>query len=175
MEDYRTIEGVTALFKSVDGISAQNNIFLAFKNTNRDAMKAGIAGGLAGGMAAAGLTAVVLNTKKAAQNVLEGKFAALLINQTESGLGIIPMHQKGLQLTLNADKLEPEPENNIFIPYEAIGSIKIKNFNIFNKKVQKINIAVDKYKLYLTARISEKSIPYQEQNFTKFMNQYKTQ
>lgn len=64
MEDYRTIEGVTALFKSVDGISAQNNIFLAFKNTNRDAMKAGIAGGLAGGMAAAGLTAVVLNTKK---------------------------------------------------------------------------------------------------------------
>lgn len=174
MEDFRTLEGAAALFKSVDGISAQNNIFVVFKNTNREGMKAGLAGGLAGGMIAAGLPGVIVKTGKSAQNVLEGKFTGLLINQTENGLGIIPMHQKGLQLTLNADKLEPEPENYIFIENNAISEIKIKNFNIFNKKVQTIKISVDKYKLYLMARIAEKNIPYQQENFAKFMNQYKT-
>lgn len=173
MEDFRTLEGASALFKSVDGISAQNNIFVVYKNTTREGMKAGLAGGLAGGMLSAGLPGVIIKTGKAAETVLEGKFTGLLINQTENGLGIIPMHQKGLQLTLNADKLEPEPENYIFIGNEAISEVKVKNFNIFNKKVQKINIAVDKYKLYLMARITEKNIPYQQENFTKFMDQYK--
>ncbi len=173
MEDFRTLEGASALFQSVDGISVQNNIFVVFKNTTREGMKAGLAGGLAGGLLSAGLPGVIVKTGKAAETVLEGKFTGLLINQTENGLGIIPMHQKGLQLTLNADKLEPEPENYIFIGNEAISEIKVKNFNIFNKKVQKVNIAVDKYKLYLMARISEKSIPYQQENFAKFMDQYK--
>lgn len=173
MEDFRTLEGASALFQSVDGISVQNNIFVVFKNTTREGMKAGLAGGLAGGLLSAGLPGVIVKTGKAAETVLEGKFTGLLINQTENGLGIIPMHQKGLQLTLNADKLEPEPENYIFIGNEAISEIKVKNFNIFNKKVQKVNIAVDKYKLYLMARISEKNIPYQQENFTKFMDQYK--
>lgn len=173
MEDFRTLEGASALFQSVDGISVQNNIFVVFKNTTREGMKAGLAGGLAGGLLSAGLPSVIVKTGKAAETVLEGKFTGLLINQTENGLGIIPMHQKGLQLTLNADKLEPEPENYIFIGNEAISEIKVKNFNIFNKKVQKVNIAVDKYKLYLMARISEKSIPYQQENFAKFMDQYK--
>ena len=167
MEDFRTLEGATALFQSVDGISAQNNIFVVFKNTNREGMKAG----LAGGMMAAGLPGIIIRNGNAAGAVLGGNFTGLLINQTEKGLGIIPMHQKGLQL--NADKLEPEPENYIFIGNEAISEIKVKNFNIFNKKVQKVNIAVDKYKLYLMARISEKNIPYQQENFTKFMDQYK--
>lgn len=174
MADYKTLEGASELFQSVDGLSAQNNIFLVYKNTTREGMKAGLAGGLAGGLMSAGLPGVIIKTGKAAETVLEGKFTGLLINQTENGLGIIPMHQKGLQLTLNADKLEPEPENYIFIGNEAISEIKIKNFNIFNKKVQKVNIFVDKYKLYLMARISEKNIPYQQENFTKFMNQYKT-
>lgn len=174
MADYKTLEGASELFQSVDGLSVQNNIFLVYKNTTREGMKAGLAGGLAGGLMSAGLPGVIIKTGKAAETVLEGKFTGLLINQTENGLGIIPMHQKGLQLTLNADKLEPEPENYIFIGNEAISEIKIKNFNIFNKKVQKVNIFVDKYKLYLMARISEKNIPYQQENFTKFMNQYKT-
>ena len=53
MEDFRTLEGASALFQSVDGISAQNNIFVVFKNTTREGMKAGLAGGLAGGLLSA--------------------------------------------------------------------------------------------------------------------------
>ena len=42
MEDFRTLEGASALFQSVDGISVQNNIFVVFKNTTREGMKAGL-------------------------------------------------------------------------------------------------------------------------------------
>ncbi len=171
MMDFRNIEGAEELFRSVNGISdGSNNIFFAFKNTNREGMKAGLAGGMIG----AGLPGIIISKVAVTDSVvLNGSFAALLINQTERGLGIIPMDQKGLQLTLNVNKLVPDTENYIFIENEAISEIKVKNFSFLNKKLQKVNISIGKIKLYLLARVAEKDIPYQEKNFAVFMDKYK--
>ena len=59
---------------------------------------------------------------------------------------------------------------------ENFAEISVKNFALLNKKVQSIKLVFkDGVKLNWAARIVEKEFPYQEANFTVFMNKYKKQ
>ena len=52
MEDFKTIEGATALFKAKNALGKENCIFVLYLDTQHEGMKYGIAGGMAGGLAA---------------------------------------------------------------------------------------------------------------------------
>ena len=61
----------------------------------------------------------------------------------------------------------------MFINNENIESISIKNFNIFTKNTKKLAIKLKNgTDIRLMARVSEKLIPYQQENFAKFMSRY---
>ena len=168
MADFKTLNGATELFESVGGLRNNNNIFVVFKNNNKEAMKYGLAGGLI----AAGLPAVITSDK--AQGILGNKFDGLLINQTEEGLAIIPLHVKGVQMMLNIEKMQPDLDGYCFFTNDVISGITVKNFNIFNKKMQSVKVEIaGKYHLELLGKVAEKSVPYQEANFGKFMSKYK--
>lgn len=164
--DFKTNEGVKELFKNLNCIGNENCFFVTFKNTNREGMKYGALGAVGGalGAAAAFGTGFVEG--------LQG-FDGLLINATEKGLGIIPLSNKGIQMVLKPEKMEPQIDRYVFVPNEEIEEISVKKFNIFNKKTQKVVIKLNGgATLHQLAHTVEKSIPYQESNFAQFMNKY---
>ena len=84
---------------------------------------------------------------------------------------MIPLKQGGIVLTQSINKMEIDKERDIiFIPNEDITSITIKNFALLNSKTKRISIKTNDGKNYLLfGKINEKSIPYQQENFTKFI------
>ena len=71
------------------------------------------------------------------------------------------------------EKLEIKPEKFLFVNNENIESITIKNFNIFTKNTKKIAIKLKTgTDIRLMAKVSEKLIPYQQENFAKFIGRY---
>lgn len=168
MADFKTLEEAQAMFREADSTREIGNIFVTYKNTNRE----GFAAGLAGGMAGAGLPGIYVNNRTA-EAIIGGNFTGLLINEIDEGFGLIPLMQKGVQLTLNVDKMVAEPENYMFISREAITGIKVKNFAFLNKSTQAVTLELGKPALHLMARCSLKSVAYQEPNFKLFMDKYK--
>lgn len=165
--DFRTIEGATEIFRQLNCLGNDNCFFVTYKNTNRDGMKYGLMGatGAIGGAAvfASGMANAAAN------------FEALLINQNELGLGIIPLSSaRGVQMYVNFSKMTPQYDKFFFVPNASIEEIVVKNYSFLNKKVQKVNIKIAGVpKIYQLAHIHEKDIPYQEANFTRFMNRYR--
>lgn len=69
--------------------------------------------------------------------------------------------------------MELNIENRFWIKNEDIQDIIIKNFNIFNSTTKSMKIIVKGGQaIYLLVNIKEKSIPYQAENFAKFMKKY---
>ena len=164
--DFKTNDGVVNIFRNLNCIGMDNCYFVTFKDTNSEAFKYGAMGAVGGALGAAAAFS---------QGMVDGmqNYDGLLINQTENGLGIIPLVTKGVQLMLNPDKMEANIDRFFFIPNQYITSITVKKFNIFNKKTQKVGISLtDGTEFKLLAHVSEKNIPYQELNFNKFMNKY---
>lgn len=162
--DFKTIEGAMEIFRNLNCIGNDNCIFVTFKDTNREGFKYGALGAVGGAIAgAAAFSNGMLNG-------IEG-FDGLLINCTELGLGIVPLKSNGVQLVLKVEKMEPQLDRFVFISNENIDSIIIKNFSFLNKKTQKVKIKIKGGKtLHQLARKVEKTIPYQEENFAKFMD-----
>ena len=171
--DFKTWEGAVNLFRSVNCIGRENCIFLTFINGGRAGAKYGVAGGI-GGLVGAGIAyAVTSSIPKGLIQELEN-YEGLLMNQTENGIGIIPLTQKGVQMFLNADKLYPLPDRFIFIPNQFIAGVEIKNYNMFNRGMQKVNIKLtDGNVIHQVARLKEKNVIYQEREFGKFVSRYK--
>ena len=171
-EEYKEIIKREELFKSVDGLGENNCIFLCFIDTNREGLKYGALGalGAVGGGAIAGVAAF-------SSGIVDGmnrKSDGYLINWTENGLGIIPLDATGVMLTLTPAKLKADTSSYFFVSNEQIESIVVKKFNIFNSSTKKVIIALkNNQKLHLMARLNEKLIPYQNENLSKFADQYK--
>ena len=148
MEEFNTIDKVIELFKEKNYYEEENNIFIAYKDLQKS-------NGMVSGM--------------------EYPYEGLIINETNKGLAMIPLKQPGIVLTQTVNKMEIDKSKEIiFIPKENIINITIKNFALLNSKVKRISIKTNDKKNYLLfARIIEKSIPYQEENFTKFINNNK--
>lgn len=176
MEDFKTIEGATALFKQKKALGKENCIFVLYLDTQHEGMKYGIAGGMAGGLAAGlGVGVGVYKETAASKKILEGDYKGLLVNATEKGLHLIALQGKGgAMLRIQPDKLTPEPDQYMFLDYGLIKSIEVKNFSFIQKKIQKVRISYgDKAKMFLLGNVAEKNIPYQAENFAKFVAKYK--
>lgn len=148
MEEFNTLEKVIEIFKSKNYYESDSNIFVVYKDLQKSS-------GMVSGM--------------------EYPYEGLLINETSKGLAMIPLTQKGIVLTQSVNKMEIDNTKDvIFIPKENINSITIKNYALLNKSVKRISIKTTDNKDYLLfGKIVEKSIPYQEENFTKFINAHK--
>ena len=145
MNEFNEIQKVEKLFEEVKCIGKENNYFIAYKDMQKSS-------GVVSGM--------------------EYPYDGLLINKTENGIGMFYLNQKGIVLTQNLSKMTLDKDSYTFISNEEIKDIKIKNYALLNSKVKRISINTkDKsHKLYV--KIDEKDIPYQKENFTKFLEKY---
>lgn len=148
MEEFNTIEKVIELFKQRNYYGNENNIFVVYKDLQKS-------NGMVSGM--------------------EYPYEGLIINETEQYLAMIPLKQGGLVLTQSIKKMQIDRERElIIIPKENIISITIKNYALFNSSSKRISIKTRDNKNYLLyAKIDEKDLPYQKDNFTKFIESYK--
>ena len=172
MEKFDTIEKAIELFNSKNLLGNENNIFLAYRDTTKEATKYGVLGGVLGGAVGGAIVGAIAAFSEGA---LEGmqKADGYLINSTESGLGIIPLKYNGVMMTANPSKMEPEIENAVFATNEDIQTLTVKNYNIFNSKIKKIKLVLKNgLTLEMFARNVEKLIPYQKDSFSKFVAKY---
>lgn len=146
MEEFSTLEKVKELFNKVNCIGNENCYFVAYKNAAKNS-------GMVKGM--------------------EYPYDALLINQTENGLGIFYLQQGGVPLKYNLSKMSLDENSYFFIKNGDIKSITVKNWAIFNSKTKRIVIQLNNKKVHqLYANVIEKLIPYQNENFSNFIKKY---
>lgn len=145
MNEFNEIEKVKKLFNDKKCIGKENNYFIAYKDMQKS-------NGMVSGM--------------------EYPYDGLLINQTENGIGMFYLNQKGIVLTQNISKMNLDKDSYIFISNDEIKDIKIKNFALLNSKVKRISINTQDKSYKLFAKLEEKDIPYQKENFTKFLEKY---
>ena len=161
MEEINTIEKCLELFKSVKCVGKENLIFFAFKDTAKatgpSAMLGGAVGAFAGGMV----------------NGMEYPYDGLLINKTENGIGMFVLKQPGVPLTYKLEKMKLQKDQFIFYKNEDIDEIKVKKFALLNNKKKSITIKTsDKKKYMLYADVNEPKLPYHNDNFAIFIEQY---
>lgn len=146
MEEFDTLEKVKQLFSKVNCIGDENYYFVAYKNTAKNL-------GIVKGM--------------------EYPYYALLINQTENGLGIFYLNQDGVPLKYTLSKMHVVDDSYFFIKNEDIRNITIKNWALLNSKTKKIVIKLHSGEVHqLYANINESLLPYHHDNFSKFLKKY---
>lgn len=166
--DFLTNEQAYSLFELVEGLGAQNNYFVAMRDTAKDGVAYGVAGG-AGAIAGA-IAANAMNKKNAFANLA---FDGLLINDTDAGFGIIPLVNKGMVLSFNPSKMTAKPNRYFFIPNESIKEVIVKNYNILNSKVKRFEVKLtDGTKISVLLRVNEKDVAYQTNAVEKLMTKY---
>lgn len=164
MEQFSTYEKALNLFKSVNCFGNVNNIFIVYKNTSANPMAS--LGGAIGG-------AVAAMSDSSSQNIFRNT-DGFLFNQTEFGIAVIPLRATKTLLTYSPDKFEPDIIRFFLIRNEDIQSLEVKNFNIFNKKIQAINLVLKNgTKGNLMAYVADKKLPYQEQCFANFCSVFR--
>ncbi len=146
MQEFDSLEKVKELFKSVGCEGKENCYFVTYKDFQKSS-------GMVNGM--------------------EYPYYGLLINQTEDGLGVFFLNQEKFSLQVLISNLKVVKDSYFFIKNDDIDKIEVKNFAIFNTKTKRITIKLKDRKVHrLYAYVSEKTIPYHEENFTKFLNKY---
>ena len=147
MEEYNTLEKIQKLFGDLNLNGEENNYFIMYKDYTK-------ASGMANGM--------------------EYPYDALLVNKTEKGLAMLLLVTNGI--TLNFTKLEKlhlKNQEYIVINNEDIQSVTIKKYALLNSSKKRITIKTsDKKTYYLYANVNEPLLPYHNEGFEKFMNQY---
>lgn len=147
MEEFNTLENVQKLFGDLNLNGEENNYFIMYKDYTK-------ANGMVNGM--------------------EYPYDALLVNKTEKGLAMLLLVTKGI--TLNFTKLEKlhlKNQEYIVINNEDIQSITIKKYALLNSSKKRITIKTSDKKTYdLYANVNEPLLPYHNEGFEKFMNQY---
>ncbi len=157
MNEFDTIEKCLELFKSVNCIGNNNCIFVTYKDTSKSVGPSAVLGGAAGSMV----------------NGMEYPYDALLINQTENGIGMFILNQPGVPFTYKLDKMILQKDKFIFYKNEDIKDIKVKKFALLNNKKKSIFIITnDNKKHVLYADVDEKRLPYHNENFAKFVQKY---
>lgn len=145
MEEFNELEKVKVLFDSVNGNGNNNYYFIAYKDMQKSS-------GMVSGM--------------------EYPYDGLLINMNENGIGFFYLKQAGLVLTQNLAKMTLDKDSYTFISNDEIEKVTVKNFALLNSKVKRISIDTKDKSYKLFAKLNEKDIPYQNSNFTKFIEKY---
>ena len=157
MGNFCTIEGIRELFERVNFIGAENCFFYCI--TNKQSPAAGMAGGALGGMVAA-------MTNKA--------WDAYLVNQTEKGIGLIPLKNTKPLFSTKVENMVPQLDCFTFLDKYNIASVKIGRFGLISPVAKSLVIKLgDGSKYNLIVNNKEKLIPYHEANFAEFVKKYK--
>ncbi len=146
MEEYNTLEKVKELFANVNCVGKENHYFALMKDTRKYS-------GMVSGM--------------------EYPYFALLINQTEDGIGYFHLVQPKLSLKILLEKLVIDKASFTFLKNEDIVSVSVKKFGPFDSKRKSIVIKTkDKKTHYLYTKIEDDTLPYHNENFAAFMAKY---
>lgn len=146
MEEFNTLEKVRELFEGVSCVGRENNYIVLMKDNRKYS-------GMVAGM--------------------EYPYLALLINQTEDGIGFFYLIQPKLSLKILLENLVVNKESFTFLKNEDIKSISVKKMSPFDSKRKSIVIKTkDKKTHYLYAKIEDDTLPYHNENFAKFIEKY---
>lgn len=146
MEEFNTLEKVQKLFEEKNCIGKENNYMVLMQDTRKYS-------GMVSGM--------------------EYPYYALLMNQTEDGIGYFYLVQPKLSLKISLEKLVIDKNSFNFIKNEDIVSIEVKKFALFDSKRKSIIIKTkDKKTHYLYSKIEDDTLPYHNNNFAKFLEKY---
>lgn len=144
MEEF-SLDRVEKLFKS-NGLKAKENCyFVALKDSRKNQ-------GLIGGA--------------------NYPYSGLLLDVTEMGIGMFYLKPNKIAFKLDTSKLEIEEDKYFFIDINDIKNITVKKYAILNKKLKTIIIKTNNKTHYLFVDTSDNNIPYNVENFTKFMEKY---
>ena len=143
IETFGSIERVKELFYNYNCVGADNCYIIAYKDFARNS-----------GM----------------HNGIEYPYDALLINQTNEGIGIFYLNQGGFIIKQSLSKMIMDKNSFMFISNKDIEEISVRNFAPFNSKSKRITIRLKDGKTHrLFANMKEKLIPYQAENMLKFV------
>lgn len=147
MEEFDTLEKVQKLFEEKNCIGKENNYILLMKDFKKYS-------GMMDGM--------------------QYPYSALLINQTEDGIGYFYLDHPILSLKLSIEKFVINKDSFNFIKNEDIVSIEVKRFSLLDRnKLKSIIIKTkDKKTHYLCSKIKDDTLPYHNSNFAKFLEKY---
>ena len=146
MEEFNTLEKVKKIFEEKNCIGKENNYFVLMKDYRK------YSGAISG---------------------MNYPFEALLINQTEDGIGFFYLVQSKISLKVDLKSLVVNKDSFTFLKNDFIASIEVKKFALLNKKLKSVVIkTIDRKKYYLYAKINDDTLPYQNENFSKFIEKY---
>lgn len=145
MEEF-SLDRVEKLFKA-NGLKAKNNCyFVAIKDSRKNQ-------GLIGG--------------------INYPYSGLLLDVTEKGIGMFYLKTIKASFKIDTSKLGIEEDKYFFIDKSEIRNITVKNFAILNKKTKTVIIKTTNKTHYLFVNTTDNFIPYNVENFTKFMERFK--
>lgn len=169
MEQFDTLEKIKELFKQANCSTEGNACYFAgFVDYSTNAA---VVGGVLGGAIGGAIGAAVAYSNGMVQG-MNCKCDGFLIMQTEEGLGMIPLVRDGVALVNSYKKMNPNIEFYFFINNDEINEIKVKKGN-FGATVRITLKLKDKRTIKLVANKKDKYLPYQEENVSKFYEQYK--
>lgn len=146
MEEFNTLEKVRALFEGKNCIGKENHYVVLMQDIRKYS-------GMAAGM--------------------EYPYHALLMDQTEDGIGYFYLVQPKLSLKILLEKLVVNKESYTFLRNEDIVSVQVKKYALFDSKRKSIVIKTkDKKTHYLYAKVEDNLLPYHNENFAKFIEKY---
>lgn len=146
MEEYDTLEKVKALFESVNCVGEENCYFVLMRDMSK-------ATGMIG--------------------LMEYPYFALLINQTENGIGCFHLVLPDLSLKIILKNLVVSRESFTFIKNEDIEKITVKNYALLSKKTKSVTIKIkDQKTRYFCAKPADDTLPYHSENFSRFVARY---
>lgn len=192
IEGFKDIDGIRALFESVNCIGNDNCFFIVY---NRDylpngdahfdvsatvagAKYGGIVGGIAGNIAANAVTNKFQEMMDRFMNSLDDSLKVLLdtrnycgflLNKTEERIGFIPL-TNDYKLVVKVEDFKTDLDHFVFIKNEGIKGIELKKLALnFGKRILKITFNTEKSpSTFWTLPMDHKLISYQAESYEKF-------
>lgn len=166
IEEIYDINGAYALFRSYNGLANNNCIFYAASEGPITAKKIAKAALIVGAVHAAGGSIIGVQPQG------NKTYSAYLVNQTEYGIGLIPLENTSNLVFPLINNMKIVPNSYIFINQNNIKNVTIKNvmFNSF-----KLNVTIETFdglEIKLNVYKKNEYLTYHESNFMNFVNRY---
>lgn len=165
------LNGAYELFRSYNGLGNENCIFYMIPENPIDFKT--IAKGVVLGAALNAVGAQVIGVQWTGDVNNTNHISGYLVNQTEYGIGLIPLQTE--QSANGNNDLKIVPNSYIFIEQNNIKNIKIEQKIMYSLDLT-IRIVTFEFangqKETFRVYAKDKNIKYQESNFAKFMNRY---
>lgn len=164
MNEFITLEQASALFAQVNMYGNDNCIFIALADNHSSI------GGAYGAIGAIGATAY--NAYQSKKDALDNVYCTgFIVNKYELGIGFIPINSQ--KFSLNPVNMVANPNYCFLVRNEDITDVKITKYAHLNIRSKSVIIKLsDNKNIKLKVNNIEKSIPYHEGNFQKFICMY---